>query len=84
MVCVFLLQGLQLVIKHEIWSKICIILELDSRWGIKVYASSSLWVFNCLGYLCIALCVMCVFTTQMKRDKLLDGWVWIDMFHLFV
>ncbi len=32
----------------------------------------------------IALCVMCVFTTQMKHDKLLDGWAWIDMFHLFV
>jgi hypothetical protein len=84
MVHVFLLQGLQLVIKHEIWSKICIILELESRWGIEVYASLSLWVFFALAIYDIALCVMCVFTTQMERDKLLDGWAWIDMFHLFV
>lgn len=84
MVHVFLLQGLQLVIKHEIWSKICIILELDSRWGIEVYASLSLWVFFALAIYDIALYVMCVCTTQMKHDKLLDGWAWIDMFHLFV
>ncbi len=52
--------------------------------ALRFMLSLSLWVFFALAIYDIALCVMCVFTTQMKCDKLLDGWAWIDMFHLFV
>jgi hypothetical protein len=77
--------------------KVCILL-LDMKFDKKIALSWSwilggalrfmhLWVFGfffALAIYDIALCVMRVFTTQMKRDKLFDGWAWIDIFHLFV